>query len=384
MNNLINFVFLENTLVANGKDVYGHQGPFLNYIFNNSISYTVNAELRSGYKNIVPIELISESYLINNFPTDLGDFINNNDVKLLLISLSDPMNQYSINNLVDFFSKNIPIDHRKIIILNSNIGKLDSLYKQYSINYFLEEATWHKNNLFGWNSLGYVSEQIQLHELDNFRNKKFICYNRNNDKIHRFALLDEYLSGTFNDSYFSFLRKVDYLGEAEQYLNKKLDLDFYNSKIPIELDTHNIKNKESFGVSNTFKKELFLDSCINLVTETTFYDNQLFISEKIIKPLVNYQPFIVFGPSGYLRELNKYGFKTFSDFWDEDYDLVEDPMQRLNLLLKLVKTLNNKSIEEVNDIYRSTKEICIFNRNLFYNLELNSIPVILKEIENEW
>ena len=192
------------------------------------------------------------------------------------------------------------------------------------------------------------------------------------------------MSGTFNDSYFSFLRKLDYLGEAEQYLNKKLDLDFYNSKIPIELDTHNIENKESFGSSNTFKKELFLDSCIHLVTETTFYDNELFISEKIIKPLVNYQPFIVFGPIGYLRELKKYGFKTFSDFWDEDYDLVEDSKQRLNLLLKLVKTLNNKSIKELNDIYMSTKEICIFNRNLFYNLELNSIPIILKEIENGW
>jgi hypothetical protein len=56
----------------------------------------------------------------------------------------------------------------------------------------------------------------------------------------------------------------------------------------------------------------------------------------------------------------------------------------LDLLLNLVKSLNNKSIEEINDIYRSTKEICIYNRDLFYNLEIDSIPIILEEIGYDW
>ena len=190
MNNLINFVFLENNSFVNGKDVYGQHGPFLNYIFNNNFSYTTNSELKDGYRNIIPIELITASYIINNFPTHLSDFINNNDVKLLLVSLSDPLSQYLVDTLTEFFSKSTSIDSKKIIILNSNVRKIESLYKHYSFNYFIEEYTWSKDNLFTWNSLGYLSEQIQLHELDNFRNKKFICYNKNNDKIHRFALLD--------------------------------------------------------------------------------------------------------------------------------------------------------------------------------------------------
>jgi hypothetical protein len=384
MSNLINFVFLEKTITSNGNDLYGIRGPFLNYIFKNNLSYSVNLELKNGYKNIIPIELQGVEPLINNCPEHLIEFIKNNDVKLMLISLSDPLSQYSIDLLTEFFAKNMLLDYKKIIILNSNIGKIESFYKHCSLNYFLEESTWDKNNFFTKNSLGYTSEEIQINELDKFRNKKFICYNRNIDKVHRFALLDQFLSGKFDDSYFSFLRKIDYSAEAENYFNKELDLDFYNSKIPIELDTHNIENKQGFVVSNTFKKELFLDSCINIVTETTFYDNQLFISEKIIKPLINYQPFIIFGPSGYLTELKKYGFKTFSDFWDEGYDLIEDPFQRLDLLLNLVKSLNNKSIEEINDIYRSTKEICIYNRDLFYKLEIDSIPVILEEIDHDW
>ena len=384
MNNLINFVFLEKTIASNGGDLYGMHGPFLNYIFKNNLSYSVNLELKNGHKNIIPVELRDMRSFINSFPSYLVEFVKNNDVKLMLISLADPLSQFSINLLTDFLSKNMLLDYKKIIILNSNIGKVDSFYKHYSLNYFLEESTWDKNNFFTKNSLGYTSEEIQINELDKFRNKKFICYNRNIDKVHRFVLLDQFLSGRFDDSYFSFLRKIDYPAEAENYFNKKLDLDFYNSKIPIELDTYNIKNKEGFMVTNTFKKELFLDSCINIVTETTFYDNQLFISEKIVKPLINYQPFIVFGPSGYLTELKKYGFKTFSDFWDEGYDLIEDSFQRLDLLLNLVKSLNNKSIEEINDIYRSTKEICIYNRDLFYKLEIDSIPIILEEIGYDW
>ena len=44
---------------------------------------------------------------------------------------------------------------------------------------------------------------------------------------------------------------------------------------------------------------------LNIVTETTFENNELFISEKIVKPLVGFQPFIVLGPQYYLRELKE-------------------------------------------------------------------------------
>jgi len=49
-----------------------------------------------------------------------------------------------------------------------------------------------------------------------------------------------------------------------------------------------------------------------------------------------------------------------------------------------VKHLNNKTIEELNDIYRSTKDICIYNRNLFYSLKNDTLKVIFEEIKNEW
>jgi hypothetical protein len=85
-----------------------------------------------------------------------------------------------------------------------------------------------------------------------------------------------------------------------------------------------------------------------------------------------------------LKRLKTYGYKTFSDVWDESYDEIEDWRERLKVLMDLVKGLNSKSIEEINEIYLKTKNICIYNRELFNSLELDSFPQIFKNIENEW
>jgi hypothetical protein len=231
-----------------------------------------------------------------------------------------------------------------------------------------------------------VSEKIELNELDGYRNKKFICFNRSVDKEHRLSLLNEYLTGNYSDSYFSFLLKVE--GYSHVYTldgsMPKIDINYFNKHIPIELDTQKISDKSDFRVNDAFKKELFLDSCINLVTESSFELNELFISEKILKPIINYQPFIVFSSYGYLKHLKTYGFKTFSDFWDESYDDIENPNRRFFALLKLVRSLNDKSIDELNELYKNVKHICIYNRQLWDNLKIDTLEKILKNIENEW
>jgi hypothetical protein len=165
---------------------------------------------------------------------------------------------------------------------------------------------------------------------------------------------------------------------------KIITAEYFNKHIPIELDTHNVSDKSNFNVTNTFKKELFLNSCINLVTESSFDQNELFISEKVFKPIINYQPFIVLSSYGYLKKLRSYGFKTFGDYWDESYDDIENPDDRFKKLLQLVRELNSKTIEELNELYKNVKHICIYNKELFDSLEIDSLEKILKNIENEW
>lgn len=401
MGSLLNFVFLNDKLIGNGDGLYGQTGPVFNYLFRwgiydnlqhhdlNNFSYTTNGELREGYKNIFLIETIEAGYGIEKIPDEVFNFLNNNDIKIILAGVADPTSIEAYNLTMERLKDKI--NFNKIIWVDSNaqLENIEQLVRTYTFDYFLEEATQTIDRAFEPhpNDLGYISEEIDVSELNTFRNKKFLCFNRNSEKVHRFALLDAYIQEKFKDSYFSFVVKLDYFKEATAYFDDNIPtrhVNFYNSYLPIELDTHSVQNKESFKTNNTFKKELFLNSCINLVTETSFFSNELFISEKILKPILNYQPFIVFGPHKYLSRLKKYGFKTFSDFWDESYDDIENWRERLNKLMQLVEYLNNKSIEELNDIYKSTMDICIYNRNLFHSLELDSLKVILGEIENEW
>jgi hypothetical protein len=380
MGSLLNFVFLSNELEKNGPDGFSMQGPLFWYIIGNNYSYTLSGKLREGFKNILMIEGNNSLDSFKDIPNDILQFVLNNDVKLLAVSLADPSNYFGYKNAKSNLEKILP---NKFYILDSNSG----LKNCFTLDYFLEEANYprQKNNNFGIvNDLGYVSEDIEISELHNFREKKFLSFNKTTDKQHRASLLHEYLINDYSDSYFSFINKLQFLGDIPNVGNIRDNYDFYNSKLPIELDTQNTTNKTGFGVGHTFKKELFLNSCIHIVTETSFVNNELFLSEKGLKPVIMYQPFIVFGPVGYLKRLKTYGFKTFSDFWDESYDDIEDYRKRLDVLIKLVNGLNKKSIEELNELYKKTKNICIYNRGIFDSLELNTFSEIFKQIENEW
>jgi hypothetical protein len=388
MDSFLNFILLSNTFEANGIGTYGMQGPFFKYIFfRKNFSYTLNSEYRDEYKNLIMIEPIGSVDGIANIPDGdiykIKQLMQSGNVKLLIVSLADPSSDYSYQNCMNFLKKHgIVIDDticnsENVIIMDSN-GRYKNIY---TLDYFVEESFYYRHTYYSdINSLGYASTEIKEFELDTFRNKKFLSFNRNNDKLHRLYLLKEYLTGNYSDSYFSFLMKLSSYNDDPMLA----DTDYYNSLLPIELDTHNVVDKHNFTSTDTFKKELFIDSCINLVTETSFINNELFLSEKILKPILGYQPFIVFGPYGYLKQLKTYGFKTFSEFWDEGYDDIEDPRKRIKVLIKLVRDLNQLSIKDMNDLYQKTKDVCIYNRNLFYKLEMDTLKEILNNIENEW
>jgi hypothetical protein len=380
MGSLLNFVFLSAVLEKNGDDSLSITGPLFWHIQSQGYSYTLNGEIRDGYKNLLMIEGRCSLDSFYSIPNDIINFILNNDVKLLAVSIADPTNTHTYNKVKRKLEN---ILTNKFYILDSNTSFTDC----FTLDYFIEEAVNQntKKNIFDvMNDLGYVSEDIDILELDKFRYKKFLCFNRSTDRVHRATLLHEYLTNDYSDSYFSFLTKLRNLYDIPTIGTIPNNLYFYNKKIPIELDTQNTTNKTGFGVSSTFKKELFLNSCVHIVTETSFQNNELFLSEKGLKPIIMYQPFIVFGPVGYLKRLKTYGFKTFSDFWDESYDDIQDYRKRLDVLIHLVNELNKKSVEELNELYKKTKDICIYNRGIFDSLELNTFSKIFKQIENEW
>jgi hypothetical protein len=66
------------------------------------------------------------------------------------------------------------------------------------------------------------------------------------------------------------------------------------------------------------------------------------VSEKIYKPLAYQHPLIVYGSEGTLRYLHGNGFETFSNLWDESYDLVENDLARFASASRTVRSGANE------------------------------------------
>ena len=373
MGSVLNFIIQDENSYGN----WSFQGPIIQKVMNE-YSYTIFPEVKKDCKNYLLIEP-TESYfgLVKRIDAilrkiDIKKFIEKNNVKILLSSMADPPTFSNYKQLSIKLKKHKILD--RCLFLTSNINLQGNNIKSY--HFFIEQAIKSKDSFFGVDTcLGYKSEEIQINELDNFRNKKFLSFNRTVDKEHRFSLFHDYLTNNFTDSYFSFLTLEGV--HCPPFQDNQLTLEQYLEKIPIELDTN---KKFNFSVSNTMRKDLFLDSCINLVTETSYNNNELFLSEKILKPILNYQPFIVLGPVNYLKELKKLGFKTFSDFWDESYDNIEEGRDRYFKLSELILNLNSFDINKLNNLYQETKKICIYNKNHFNELKMDGISLFFDKL----
>jgi hypothetical protein len=141
---------------------------------------------------------------------------------------------------------------------------------------------------------------------------------------------------------------------------------------PGDLPFKNFKDQwDQYSVDSTFFQQGFL----HVVTETVYNYPSTFVSEKTIKPIVNKRPFVLIGPPGSLRNLHNLGFKTFSQFWSEDYDSIIDNEKRLCAVIDVIESLCQKSISDLQTLCSSMEDVLNYNFNYhvndFRHLQLN-------------
>jgi hypothetical protein len=130
---------------------------------------------------------------------------------------------------------------------------------------------------------------------------------------------------------------------------------------------------ESFESMRAFKKEIYLDSYIHIVTETNF-KNDIFPTEKIINPMVVLQPFILVGAPGYLKYIKSLGFKTFNEFWPEEYENGDtSPEERMRRIREVFKTVAAWDQNQILDFKRRVKPILEHNFNLIKTLGVDML-----------
>jgi hypothetical protein len=125
-------------------------------------------------------------------------------------------------------------------------------------------------------------------------------------------------------------------------------------------------------IDGTKMEESYRDVFCDIVTESRFAQPTANYSEKTFHPMWYKKPFVLAAPPNTLKLLKEHGFKTFSDFWDESYDSITIHEERLLKIFEVIDFINNKSIEELQEMYVQMKPILDHN----YNLIKEKLPPI--------
>jgi hypothetical protein len=136
---------------------------------------------------------------------------------------------------------------------------------------------------------------------------------------------------------------IEKLGITEETIKR------FKSSLPFIADHNQFDKNDPFNVL----EELHSQTLFSIVNETLVNDynnTSLFYSEKILKPIINFQPMIIYGQPGINHLLIELGFKTYHDYFDLSFDYEADPILRykgiLSSISNLVVDLASMSVEE--------------------------------------
>jgi hypothetical protein len=245
----------------------------------------------------------------------------------------------------------------------------------------------------------WYATQLSKFNLDlNFRsiNKVFLSLNNRIQWprqalfqfINQFDLLDKFYFSYHCEDRFGLDQKYVYdltnqiIGNT--WYNNQVDLEKLYNLIPVTSGIdHFYKNDWTIGNPEYYKK-----SFASLVTETYIDENNnVFFTEKLMKPLAYGHPFLVHSSAGALKKLKSLGFKTYSSIFDESYDDIESPQQRFEAILRQVLDICNKPISELQNMYESVKPIIQHNYEHFwyelpkiYQKDISEVKEQIKEL----
>ena len=122
----------------------------------------------------------------------------------------------------------------------------------------------------------------------------------------------------------------------------------------------------AMGKDQDLYEKPYNDTKFSLISETNDDNDDVFMTEKIWKPIIAKHLFVVHGNHLYLQKLKEIGFKTFSAYFDESYDLESDKDKRIEKICKVCKDLLEA---DWRDLYLQTQAVRKHNYEMFFNRE---------------
>ena len=150
------------------------------------------------------------------------------------------------------------------------------------------------------------------------------------------------------------------------------------STLPAVIDSRK-DLKDMIKIIDT-EQAVYDSSLISVITESNFYTEDVFNTEKTWKAIANKHPFILVGPKHSLKYLKSLGYKTFSDFFDESYDDIENPTARLMTIVKLCRDIEDWDFNKKRNFFNESVNITEYNFNLLKSVYHNKKKLVLDHI----
>ena len=260
--------------------------------------------------------------------------------------------------------------HKKTVLVSSEKSfQLDYYRTHYNLKglyYFFHgfaALDWYR----GYYALNYNKSIVKQYKHD------FITFNRiiNNDRSYRIYFVSQLIEQgllshgqvSFNvtDNLFDDWQDETADPNSKLSANAKQHIKHYLTDISkLIIDHPELPGSASADIPRGN------DAFWHIVTETVFYYDKLHLTEKIFKPIVSKQPFMLLAAPGNLAYLKSYGFKTFDSVIDESYDTIQDNDLRTEAVVKQLHWYCNLTPGEKTDIIQQLEPIIDYNFHHFY------------------
>lgn len=255
------------------------------------------------------------------------------------------------------------------------VDSYQTLKKLYYFFHGFAALDWYR----GYYALNYSKSIVKSYQYD------FITYNRiiNDDRSYRIYFVSQLIAHKLQDQGLISFGVTDDIFDSWQdevadpdtklSVNARLHAEQYLTNVnKLIIDLPQVHGSASAGIPRTINRIDYnndtpnYESFWHVVTETVFYYDKLHLTEKIFKPIVSKQPFMLLAAPGNLEYLRSYGFKTFDGIIDESYDKITNNDQRIESVVKQLAWYCGLSDSEKISIMSAVEPIVLHNFHHFY------------------
>ena len=278
-----------------------------------------------------------------------------NNVEQLENGHTDPGNQYLWN---------VPSESYHVITTNDRLWQIPELvghlvkhqHKELILNLvpeaqcvrstglydLLDQFQFDSVTIYTWNKLEQHDRYTIVHKTPElfFAKKIWAGWAERSDDLYQW-------SGDYIFSAFFGRPTADRLGIAAHLYTQHGQL----SKIGLAFDPGTDDTRLEFEIEKLFSYE------------PNIAGNTFFFTEKTVRPMILKRPFIMMAGRDSLCYLRQMGFKTFHDFWDEEYDGYSGK-ERYARIIKLINSIAALPKQQILDMYKGMHDVLEYNFQL--------------------